>query len=166
MNSLDYLARDEVLRVIDRKIEALRDNPLKKRLNSSQLTAMALRKEIGEMDTIGWKNYIHDAGQIVNELEAAAMMLGGNYEGVCNQAAEVITDLVTQLRIAEDSIERIFRNYRNLIEDIDKLQKYKLWADDDDDNILIRLKAVKEILGVEVEDGRVHRTDKQASTRG
>lgn len=151
MNSLDYLSRDEVLRVIDRKIDALRDNPLKKRLNSSQLTAMALRKEIGEMNTIGWKGH-EEAKSSVADLLAMQKTIGDDYAGICGKAATEITDLAIQVRIAEDSIERIFRNYRNLLEEIGKLQKYKLWADDDDDNILIRLKAVKEILG-EVDDG-------------
>lgn len=153
MNSLDYLSRDEVLRVIDRKIDALRDNPVRRRANSFQLIAMALRKEIAEMDTIGWKNHIHDAGKIVDELMVAEKLLDGKYSDICAQAVVEITDLVTQLRIAEDSIERIFRNYRNLLEEIRKLQKYKLFADEDDTEILIRMKDVRKILGGEEDDG-------------
>ena len=153
MNSLDYLSRDEVLRVIDRKIDDLRDNHTGRRLKNAQLALVMLRKEIGEMDTIGWKNHIHDSGQVVDELMVAEKLLGGKYSDICAQAVVEITDLVTQLRIAEDSIERIFRNYRNLLEEIGKLQKYKLFADEEDTEILIRLKDVRTILGVEENDG-------------
>lgn len=151
MNSLDYLARDEITMAIDHRIRDL-DNSIHSRVKNAQLQLMALRKEITEMDSIGWKGH-EEAKSSVADLLAMQKTIGDDYAEICGQAATEITDLAIQVRIAEDSIERIFRNYRNLLEEIDHLQKYKLFADEDDTEILIRLKAVKEILGEEDDDG-------------
>lgn len=147
MNSLDYLAREEVLKAIDKRIRDL-ENSIHSRVKNAQLQLKALRKEITEMDSIGWKGH-EEAKSAVADLLSMQRILGGDSAEICGKVATEIADLAIQLRIAEDSIERIFRNYRNLIEEIDKLQKYKLWADEDDADILIRLKDVREILGGE-----------------
>lgn len=151
MNSLDYLSRDEVLKTIDKRIRDL-DNSIHSRVKNAKLQLMALRKEITEMDSIGWKGH-EEAKSSVADLLAMQKTIGDDYSEICGKAATEITDLAIQVRIAEDSIERIFRNYRNLLEEIDKLQKYKLFADEDDAEILIRLKDVKKILGGEEDDG-------------
>ena len=137
MNSLDYLAREEVLKAIDKRIRDL-DNSIHSRVKNAQLQLRALRKEITEMDSIGWKGH-EEAKSSVADLLAMQKTIGDDYSEICGKAATEITDLVTQLRIAEDSIERIFRNYRNLLEEIGKLQKYKLFADEDDTESCLRL---------------------------